>query len=148
EDLAGGRPGDVLSSCGPDDAQAVVEAMARFYARWWTRPDIETRFQWLPHWISDFAGRQERLSHQLPHFLDRWRASIPPEIVAIALRLGSCYAKLLATLDTLPTTNIHADLHLDNIVFDVPDGELTVRILDWQSVSRGPAIIDIGPFIV
>ena len=148
EDLVAGRPGDVLAGCAVAEARDVLQLLSRFHARWWGRTETSaTRFPWLPGWGGGYAARQRRYDDQVPRFLERWGASIPPEIVAIAQRLRSRYAALLEALDALPSTIIHADLHLDNLMFAMPDRQPSLAALDWQSVCRGPAIVDIGPFI-
>lgn len=142
EDLSEGCSGDVLAGCSVDDARAVIEQIARVHARWWEQeaPD------WLPWWGGDYAPRQQRLTEQIAPFFDRWGQTIPAEVRAIIEELGSCYASLLEALDRRPRTVIHADLHLDNVMFGVPTRSAPV-VLDWQSVLRGPAIIDVGRFI-
>jgi hypothetical protein len=142
EDLSEARNGDVLAGCGVEDARAVIEQIARVHARWWNRAAPG----WLPWWGGDHAPRQQRLARQIVPFLDRWGPTIPPEVVAIIERLGTTYASLLEALDRRPRTIIHADLHLDNVLFDVPTRNAPV-ILDWQSLLLGPAMLDVGRFI-
>jgi aminoglycoside phosphotransferase (APT) family kinase protein len=44
-----------------------------------------------------------------------------------------------------PATIIHGDLHLDNLIFTSDAGPV---LLDWQGVAAGPAIADLGLFLV
>jgi hypothetical protein len=142
EDLSGARNGDVLAGCGLEDGRGAIEQIARVHARWWDRETPD----WLPWWGGDYVPRQQRLARQIGPFLDRWGHAIPPEVVSIIERLGTTYASLLAELDRRPRTILHADLHLDNVLFDAP-GRTAPVILDWQSVLVGPAMIDAGRFI-
>lgn len=42
---------------------------------------------------------------------------------------------------------IHADLHLDNMIFDPPRDPRPVIVLDWQTVSVGPPASDLIFFL-
>jgi len=48
-------------------------------------------------------------------------------------------------LKRVPPTLIHADLHLDNVMF-LPDG--TPVILDWPSACMGSAVLDLGRLLI
>ena len=50
-------------------------------------------------------------------------------------------ARVEERLSGAPQTLLHADLHLDNVLFD--GGVDHPVILDWARVSRGPAAIDL-----
>jgi aminoglycoside phosphotransferase (APT) family kinase protein len=58
------------------------------------------------------------------------------------------YGSVLNELSAAPPTLIHADLHLDNVIFMPSEGEPDAKIIDWQSVMRGPAVLDLARFIV
>ena len=58
--------------------------------------------------------------------------------------LPSGLESLLAEASAYAPTLIHADIHLDNIIFQSPhDGAMGAVLLDWQSVSAGPAAYDV-----
>lgn len=58
-------------------------------------------------------------------------------------RLGAVWGALAAR----PQTLIHADLHLDNLIFAPDDGSRRVAVLDWQTVSVGPPAWDVARFL-
>lgn len=146
QDFPEARQGDVLDGCSIDEAAFVLEAMARFHARWWGQ--IETApFPWLPRWGGDHIARQERLVRQIGPFLERFGNQISPAVHELIERLRTCYADVLAVLDRAPATIIHADLHLDNILFNPPGSDPLAVILDWQSVSWGAAALDVATFL-
>ena len=147
EDLAAARGGDVLAGCSPEEAALVLDPLARFHARWWTMAKAAT-FAWLPRWGGDHRERQARYARQVAPFLARYGHQLPDEVAEAVEWLKTLYGTVLAALDAAPTTIIHADLHLDNVLF-VPSGSgTTARILDWQSVCTGPAAIDFANFSV
>jgi len=140
EDLSGGDAGDALLGCSIDRVEIVIDRLASFHARWWGQAPA-----WLPRWGGDLRGRAERFRGQLSQVLDRHRDRIPEATAALSLELAQRYESVLRRLALRPVTVIHGDLHLDNLIFTGDDG---VALIDWQNVSAGPAIVDLGLFIV
>ncbi len=143
EDVDGGYAGDALTGCSPSEAGQVLDAMAPLHAAFWADPE---RLAQLTPWSGTAAERMERQQR----FAQRWRTlndsgvELPPRIRRMAEDLSGRLATVLDRLETAPHTLVHADLHLDNVLFTSPQ---QVVVLDWQSVSRGPAMADIAPFI-
>ena len=144
EDLSGARAGDVLRGCSPAEAALVLDAVAPFHAHWWGRADLP----WLPRWAGDYHARQERYARQVDPFLERYGAHLPATVRAAVHGLRRGYAGVLAALDRAPATVIHADLHLDNVLFAPPDTDPPAVVLDWQGVAWGAAAIDVAFFLV
>ncbi len=147
EDLATARVGDALRGCSPEDALLVVEAIAPFHARWWeqARPDS---VPWLPRWGGDHRARQERYDRQAGPFLERYGHLLPAPVRDLVDRLRGRYAAVSAALDRAPPTIIHADLHLDNVLFNPTGTAPRAVVLDWQGVATGAAAVDIASFVV
>ena len=146
EDVREARAGDVLRGCTPEAAAGVLRAVAPLHARWWERADID-RFPWAPAWAGDIQARQDGYNRRLGPFLARYGAQLPAPVHALLDRLRTRYGAVLAALAAAPATLIHADLHLDNVLFRPPDGNPPVVVLDWQSISRGPAAVDVAAFV-
>ncbi len=146
EDLVAARPGDVLRGCSPAEAALVLEAVAPIHARWWGRFDSGT-LAWLPRWGADPSARQERYVGQVGPFLERFGHRLPPSFREAIDRLRTRYAAVLSALERAPATVIHADLHLDNVLFNPPGTLTPAVVLDWQSVSRGAAAVDVALFV-
>lgn len=135
EDLPDARPGDVLAGCSVEEAARVLAAIAPLHARWW---EVEPP-GWIPGWGNAPRTRQERLVSQVGPFLERYGSQLPAEVRRLIERLpGQCVGPL-AELGAAPATVIHADLHLDNILFEPG----RVIILDWQTVSYRAAAFDL-----
>jgi aminoglycoside/choline kinase family phosphotransferase len=147
EDLAGGEAGDALRGCSVAQARAVIAAIAEVHARWWERPQL-AEIDWLPQWASDPAASAVRYRAQLGPVLERYGARIPQAVrkLALALAAGDRYAAVLTALHGPPTSLIHADLHLDNVLF-TSDATPSARIIDWQSVARGVGALDVALFV-
>ncbi len=151
EDLAG-RPGDVVDGCSLEDAEEIVVSMARMHGRWSNEAAVlELRaLTWLPWWGQGEEGvdaphrrRAERYRHRLGAFLRHFGEHVPQTLLEIMEDLVPRYEHVLASVASLPVTLIHADLHLDNVIFE--PGE--AAIIDWQSVSLGPGSYDLARFL-
>lgn len=151
-DLTGGRPGDALTGCSPAQAGAIIDAIAPLHARMWR----ESPPGWWPAFVTDPAANQQRYASRVGPFLERYGHRLPPAVGVLVERLRSEYAAVLAELMEAPTTVVHSDLHLDNVIFDAayeptpdrsdppPGTGHPVTLLDWQSACRGPAAVDVA----
>jgi aminoglycoside phosphotransferase (APT) family kinase protein len=147
EDVADARAGDVLRGCPPEDVAPVLAAIAPVHAAWWAQPQ---HLAALPNWTGDRAAgerRQLRFRERWATLADRDHLGLDARLRRMAARLGDCLADVLDRLDAAPQAIVHADLHLDNMLF-TPDEDRRVVVLDWQTVCRGPAAIDLARAVV
>lgn len=153
EDIQG-REGDAMIGCDAQTAGIVLESVASMHAHCWGEPGLAL-LSWLPHWgqgqvESDcpHKRRVERFRKRSGGCRTRLGKILSGRFSEVITYLESEFESLLVEAAALPTTLIHADLHLDNLIWrDTNRGEELV-ILDWQSVSRGPALYDIARFLV
>lgn len=140
EDIYLAEQGDDRTQLGLDRAAAVARELARVHARWWGASEL-AREPWLrslSHWDRDevwFAPRRAR-------FLERFPGRLDPLALKLLKRIQLAPARFNARLSDAPETLIHADFHLDNLLFERPDGAPV--ILDWAGVSRAPAVLDLA----
>jgi Ser/Thr protein kinase RdoA (MazF antagonist) len=144
EDVSGGRQGDVLLGCSVADAAHVVDVLAPFHARWWEERAARRDFARSP---LDLRGRQERYAQRVEPFLARFGDALPANVIPIINGLRNRLAAVAKALYDGPETLIHADLHLDNMIFDPPGDQRSVIVLDWQTVSVGPPASDFAYFV-
>lgn len=147
EDVRTARGGDALHGCAPDDALRVVEQMAQVHARWWEYPARHT-LGWVPSWSGDPQAAQDRYGALVEPFLARFGRRVPERARWLIDALTDRYAGIRTALAQVPTTLIHGDLHLDNILFLPPGYAPAVLIIDWQSVAWGRAVLDLALFLV
>jgi phosphotransferase family enzyme len=131
----GGRQGDVLAGCSVDEAMLVLEPLSRFHAA------HRGGHEGFPRWGADPPARQERYAAQADVFLERHGAELPPSVVELVDALRTRLASVVAELASAQPTLIHADLHLDNVLFDAADRPAVV--LDWDIVANGPVALDV-----
>ena len=144
EDVSGGRQGDVLFGCSIDDAANVIQELAPFHARWWGDRAPRSDF---PRSGSDPRARQEVYGRQVDPFLARYGDGLPSAVVAVVSGLCSQLASVAEALYDGPETLIHADLHLDNMIFGRRGHGRSVTVLDWQTVSIGSPASDLSLFV-
>ena len=144
EDLSGGRQGDVLEGCSIEDARLVIDQLAPFHARWWGDAALASGF---PVGGRDPRERQQRYGEQVDAFIERCGDRLPPGIADVVEGLRSRLADVASALHTRQKTLIHADLHLDNMLFDARGDGRSVTVLDWQTVSVGSPAWDVALFL-
>jgi Phosphotransferase enzyme family len=143
EDLSAGRQGDVLHGCSIEEAALVIGCIAPFHARWW---EAGAPIDVFPRCSGEEQARQERYDVRAGAFLEQYGESVPPLVRDLVQRLRSRLAQVRIELAEGPRTLIHADLHLDNIVFDARRGR-SVAILDWQTACIGAPAWDVALFL-
>ena len=146
EDVRGARQADLLAGMSAAEARAVLRAMADFHAGWWGR--AEQVAEWLPRWGGDAAERQERYARRAATFLARHARSLPHGAANVVRRLVTGYERVIRGLAGGPSTIIHGDLHADNVLLRGPAAEPSAVVLDWQTVARGPAAVDVSLLLV
>ncbi|HVA74648.1 MAG TPA: phosphotransferase [Acidimicrobiales bacterium] len=156
EDLSPAQPGDQLAGCSHADAVTAIDELVGLHAPLWDDPSLKE----LPWLHRDRSGQQLFYLGLLPQlwdgFRERYAESLGPEVHEAGDQL---FAKLSDFIlgDTEPWTVVHGDYRLDNLLFagspavsGSKPGEGTgasVTVLDWQTVTHGPALADVAYFI-
>lgn len=138
EDLGDVVQGDCLEQLPAEAAAALAREMAAFHGAWWDHRDVEAA-GWLPD-----ASRLERppgwFEDRTRGFHRRFPDRLDPFCRSLVDRAEELHERSNAMLAGAPATLLHADLHLDNVVFEGPDRRPVV--LDWARVAKGPAALD------
>jgi len=143
EDLSDLKCGDVVAGCSLDEARLVLRHLAKFHAAGWCNPSF-SQLDWLPKWPINPKRWYARFQEYHPRFLERFDTLLTEEMRQFTLSLVDRMPAIIEELSDAPSTLIHVDTHLDNILFDPPDG---VVLLDWPSAAIGPAAIDVVRFV-
>lgn len=137
EDLEHAKQGDCLEQLDARGAATMARVLAGLHATWWERPELAST-EWLPpmsvrtkEWLVPRRAQcLETIGDRLPSWVRQWLE-----------RVEEINARALDLLEGAPQTLLHADLHLDNVLFE---GDAADPILiDWARVARGPAAIDL-----
>ena len=142
EDFEDAVQGDVLKMVGIEQAVNIAVSLAKLHVTWLTNPIlaehswINSVSTWLPDndWLQSrralFLERfPDRLNGPARRFLDRIEEA--PELVNDRLEFA-------------PTTLLHGDFHLDNLLFEK---QTTPILLDWSRPLSGPAVINLADLL-
>lgn len=141
EDLEHAVQGDCLRQLDTGGAGALAGVIAALHATWWMRPELRAA-DWLPCVVE--RGPEWLLSRR-ELFLRRFDDRIDPTIRHLLERVEAVQARAKERLAGAATTLLHADLHLDNVVFD--GGLEDPVLLDWARVAQGPAALDLAELL-
>lgn len=139
EDVPATRQGDALAGAAVDDVAAVLTAMRRF----WERQASSCGLTDLAPWGTPPHQRQQNFRRNWAAQRDALAAELPTDIVVLAEKLCDSLASVVADLRAAPAHPLHADLHLDNVLF-THEGPI---VLDWGSLCLGAPSIDVFGFI-
>ena len=141
EDLGPARGGDQLAGCTLEDARHAIRQAAALHAPSWHYADLLER-DWLC--TDDAAKAQVRTLYPRAQtiFRDRYADRLEPEFMALCDALASSER----WLDHQPerVCLVHGDFRLDNMLFDVRGGAEPIAVLDWQTLTVGNGLTDIG----
>lgn len=80
-------------------------------------------------------------------FVDRFGDRIAPEHRRVCERLVDAFDGYLAQESAAVQGLVHGDYRLDNMLFGAAGAERPLTVVDWQTVTRGPALTDVAYFI-
>jgi hypothetical protein len=142
EDLAPARQGDQIAGCDVEHARLAIEALARLHAPVFADPQLGAT-PWLNQ---ENVLAQGLLAQLLAPFLERYDERIAPEHREVCERFVPCMDGWSA--DRRPPLGlVHGDYRLDNMLFGVDGSPQRFVIVDWQTVSWGPAMTDVAYFL-
>lgn len=139
EDLGDVIQGDCLEQLPAEPTAALAREVAGFHGTWWDHESL-ARAAWLPD-----ATRLERepgwFEDRRRGFRKRFPGRLDPFCQGLVDQAEQLHDRSNEYLAGAPVTLLHADLHLDNVVWE-GDRRHPV-ILDWARVAKGPAALDV-----
>ena len=111
-------------------SQALVTTLAKLHA-----------VDWQAVGLADFARPGGYVERQLRRLQAQWESSKTQEVPL----LEEVWARLSASLPpSPPSTIVHGDLHLHNIMLAEDDPGRIVAVLDWELATIGDPLADLG----
>lgn len=142
EDLAPAVGVDQIDGMTVDQAALALEQAAGLHSASWHDPDLAAR-----PWLSRVRNGMLQIADALPGLGAKLSATFADVLdasdLAVALQLLDLIDPLKSVLDTR-TALWHQDFRADNLLFDARGGEVPVAVLDWQTVTFGPALADVA----
>ena len=137
EDAAPAVQGDQIAGCDPGQAALAITELAKIHASTWEDERLGAE-PWLNQ--PDLLN-QALLTQLLPGFFERYEDRLAPEHREVCERLVAGLDGWLAARPR-PFALQHADYRLDNLLFGLPGSPKPLTVVDWQTVSFGPAMLD------
>lgn len=138
EDVVGAVQGDQIAGCTADEARVALRELARLHA-----PVLGDLAVGAAEWLNlPSPLDQQLLTQLLPGFLNRYEDRVAPEHANVCERFIPVLDAWAA--DRRPPLGlVHGDYRLDNLLF----AGGTCKVVDWQTVTWGPAMLDATYFI-
>jgi hypothetical protein len=137
--------GDEIRGATASQAMIAVTELARLQAQLLGAADLADA-----GWLNRDAPINQALITQLyASFVDRYADRIAPEHRLVCERLVNGFDSYLAggpgdhRIDGL----LHGDYRLDNLLFGTAGAERPLTVVDWQTVTWGPALTDLAYFL-
>ncbi|WP_298304170.1 phosphotransferase [uncultured Erythrobacter sp.] len=145
EDLGPARSGNQIAGCDIADARHAILQAAAVHAPSWQREELIGK-DWLktPEAIAAQIGGM--YAHAQTIFAERYADVLEPGYMDLCEQFAPHFDALSAHSKP-PQCLVHGDFRLDNMLFDVKGGAEPIAILDWQTVTSGKAMTDIGYFL-
>ncbi len=144
QDLSGLALGDQVTGTTPEQTHAALTGLAAHHARFWNGAGLE-RADFIPviNGPLNQAG-SSIYETSLPGFMAAFGDSIRPELTSFVANYAAMRPQILDDLAAMPHTLVHFDFRADNLFFD-RDG--SVVVIDWQAISQGGGMADVGYFV-
>lgn len=138
EDMAYAVQGDQITGCSVEQARVALRELAAVHAPVFN--DLGTSTQdWL-NLPNPLTG--DLLAMLLPGFLERYGDRVAPEHAEVCRRFVASADAWYA--DRRPPLGlVHGDFRLDNLLFT----DQGCTVVDWQTVTWGPAMLDLAYFL-
>ncbi|WP_372507992.1 DUF7064 domain-containing protein [Mycobacterium barrassiae] len=137
--------GDELRGATVEQATLALSELARLHA-----PAFGDASMAQADWLNRDAPVTQGLIAQLyAGFVDRYADQIAPEHREVCERLVGSFDAYLAAegADDRIMGLVHGDYRLDNMLFGQPGADRPLTVVDWQTVTWGPAMTDVAYFV-
>ncbi|MBV9638762.1 MAG: phosphotransferase [Mycobacteriaceae bacterium] len=134
--------GDEITGTTPERARLAVTELARLHGPAMGDPALAGA-PWLNR---ESPVSQGLLAPLYAGFIQRYGGRIAPRHKVVCDRLVAGFDAYLAA-DQGPHGLVHGDYRLDNLLFGRPGAERPLTVVDWQTVTWGPAMTDLAYFL-
>lgn len=142
-DAAPAAVGDEIRGATIDEAKLALSELGRLHA-----PVLGDAFVAHADWLDRKSPMDQTLIGQLyAAFSERYADQIAPEHRAVCERLVASFDAYVAAQERTLHGLVHGDYRLDNLLFGQPGAERPLTVVDWQTVSWGPAMTDVAYFL-
>ena len=145
EDLGPAEQGNQIASCGIERARDAIVQAAAIHAPSWNNSELLEAA-----WIQPPPELGATVAAMYPQaqavFRDRYAEHLEPQFMTLCDELAEL-APVYFRSDPDRQCIVHGDFRLDNMLFDIKGGAEPIAVLDWQTVTVGKAMTDVGYFM-
>lgn len=144
-DAAPAAVGDEIRGATTEQAALALAELGRVHG-----PALGSSALSEAEWLNrDTPLNQAMISGLYTAFADRYGALITPEQRRVCERLVESFDAYLAAEGEpgRPQGLVHGDYRLDNMLFGDSGADRALTVVDWQTVTWGPALTDVAYFI-
>ena len=144
-DAAPAIVGDEISGATTEQALLALTQLGRVHG-----PLIDDASLAASEWLNrETPVNQGLVAALYAGYIDRYRDRVAPEHRGVCERLVESFDAYMAAEAESdgPRGLIHGDFRLDNMLFGTDGAERSLTVVDWQTVTWGPAFTDVAYFI-
>lgn len=142
-DAAPAVQGDQLKGISLSQARTVIREAAKLHSAFWMDESL-AELQWIKNTPqAEALFNAEIMRDVWASFSDRYGDRVSDSARHLGVRLSNEYEKF-DSLKSEQQCLVHVDFRPDNMLFAAAQGGKPLSVVDWQSVSFGPAATDVG----
>lgn len=145
EDMGPARGGNQLTGCSLADAETAMDEAAALHGPRWADPTLD-QVGFLNR-ESPALGIAQMFAGVFQAFEARYGDVLEPDYMAACRTFSDNIGTYYEGGPPAPRTLQHLDFRLDNMLFEPQGGRWPLTVLDWQSVTLGAGVLDVGYFI-
>ncbi|KAA1250302.1 phosphotransferase [Mycobacterium simiae] len=135
--------GDEITGATIEQAERAVSELARLH-----RPLLgDTALAEAPWLNRDSPLNQTTVASLYAGFVERYGDRITPRHRTVCESLVAAFDGYLETARDGIQGLVHGDYRLDNLLFGTAEADRALTVVDWQTVSWGPAMTDLAYFL-
>lgn len=134
--------GDEITGATTEQAMLAISELGRLHGPL-LGDDTLAEAPWLNR---DAPLTQAMIGGLYTGFIDRYGDQIAPQCRMVCERLVAAFDGYLAA-QTGVQGLVHGDYRLDNLLFGTAEADRALTVVDWQTVSWGPALTDLAYFL-
>lgn len=146
EDLGPCRGGNQIAGCNLADAEHAIRQAAAIHAPSWKNRAILDA-EWLVAKPEVSAQIRALYPQAQTIWRERYTDTLEPEFMQLCEAVAEHTATVFKSEPPAPVSLVHGDFRLDNMLFDINGGAEPIAVLDWQTVTVGNPMTDIGYFL-
>lgn len=144
EDIVGSRQADQIDGLTVDQAALAAAEAVNLHAPRWGDPTLQDLFA--INVDEQIAGFEMFYNATLEPFIARLGSRLDPEVLDLVRRFASSTRGWITASDA-PRTVVHMDYRPDNFLFATAPTAPPLVVVDWQTVTAGPAMNDLAYMI-